>query len=51
MKEKVLKFRYLDNGNINVNGIEVPRDMLQQFTLFLSDKVYDGYVIKYDEET
>ena len=51
MKEKVLNFKFKDNGNISVEGLEVPKDMLQMFTLFLSDKVYNGYMIKYNEKS
>lgn len=41
MKKKVLYMHFnSESGNPVVNGIEVPREYFQMFTVFLSNEVY-----------
>lgn len=51
MKEKVLKFSYDNKGNLDIAGFVVPKNMLSQFTCFLSEVVYPGYIIRYVEKS
>lgn len=50
MKEKVLKYKFTEKGDLDIAGFIVPRIKLQQFTLFLQEIVYPDYIIRYEEK-